>query len=113
MFLRNVTGFSIIPLRKCFTRATCCAWFSGVRFLWITPMPPSLAIAIAIWLSVTVSMAALMKGAFIAMLREKRVAVEASAGRKSAYRVSKVTSLNVNPSYLKEFINSAMYWLTI
>jgi len=50
----------------------------------MTPSPPSFAIAMAIWCSVTVSMAAEMKGRLTEMLRLNWEAVEASPGRKSA-----------------------------
>jgi hypothetical protein len=44
-------------------------------FLWMTPMPPAWAMAIAIGASVTVSMAAATSGMFSAMSRVNRVRV--------------------------------------
>ena len=58
----SVIGLTIIPLSERFTRSTSEAWSSIPRFLWMTPSPPSCAIAIAILDSVTVSMAALING---------------------------------------------------
>jgi len=55
---RTVIGSWMIPLSKRFTRATWRAWDSTVMFLWMMPMPPSCAIAIARRCSVTVSIAA-------------------------------------------------------
>ena len=43
------------------------------RFLWITPMPPFCAIAMAIGASVTVSIAAEISGMLSQMLRVRRV----------------------------------------
>ena len=53
------------------------------RFLWITPIPPCCAMAIAIGASVTVSIAALTTGMLMLTLRVKRVVVSVSAGRIS------------------------------
>ena len=50
----------------------------------MTPRPPSFAMAMAIRCSVTVSMAAEMKGRFREMFRLNWETVEASPGRKSA-----------------------------
>ena len=58
----------------------------------MTPMPPPRAMAIAMLDSVTVSIAALMNGALSVMREVRRVAVDASSGRKSAYCVTRVTS---------------------
>ena len=56
------------------------------------PMPPARAIAMAMGASVTVSMAADMKGMFISWRLVRRVLREVSSGRKSAYCVTRVTS---------------------
>lgn len=47
-------------------------WFSPIMFLWMMPIPPSLAIAIAISYSVTVSIAAETMGNLSGTFREKR-----------------------------------------
>ena len=52
------------PFSERFTISTCSACTSMLMFLWMTPMPPSLAMAIAMRYSVTVSMAALITGTF-------------------------------------------------
>ena len=52
-----VSGLTTMPNSNFFTRRTCAACSSAVRFLWITPMPPSCAMAIAMAASVTVSIA--------------------------------------------------------
>ena len=64
------------------TWSACC---STVRFLWITPMPPSIAIAIAIGASVTVSIAAERNGMLRRMREVRRVDRSVESGRKSAY----------------------------
>jgi hypothetical protein len=51
-----------------------------VRFLWITPIPPCLARAIAISDSVTVSIAALMTGIFNLIFFVKDVEQSTSFG---------------------------------
>ena len=75
-----VSGLTTMPDSNFFTwrtAAACCAWS---RFLWMTPMPPSWAIAIAIAPSVTVSMADDTSGTLRLMVRVKRVRVSASLG---------------------------------
>ena len=57
-------GFTIIPLSDLFTRSTSSDWASTDMFLWMIPIPPCCAIAMAILESVTVSMAALRRGMF-------------------------------------------------
>ena len=75
-----VTGFTTMPDSNFFTERTCAACSSAVRFLWITPMPPCCAIAIAMAPSVTVSMAADISGMFSEMPRVRRVLVSVSVG---------------------------------
>jgi hypothetical protein len=58
----TVMGFLITPLSYFLTAATSAAWRSMLMFLWMMPMPPSCAMAMASRASVTVSMAALMIG---------------------------------------------------
>ena len=65
----SVIGLTIIPLSERFTRSTSVACSSTDRFLWMTPMPPCCAIAMASSDSVTVSMAALASGTFSGMFR--------------------------------------------
>ena len=60
----SVTGSIIIPLSARFTFLTFMACCSIVMFLCKTPIPPSRAMAIAILLSVTVSIAAELIGTF-------------------------------------------------
>ncbi len=52
-----------------------------VRFLWIMPMPPSLAMAIASEDSVTVSIAELSSGILSVMRREILVSRDTDEGR--------------------------------
>lgn len=60
----SVMGSTIMPLSLRLTLRTISACASMSMFLWITPMPPSRAIATAMPVSVTVSIAALTKGMF-------------------------------------------------
>ena len=60
----SVTGSMIMPDSALFTALTLRACSSIVMFLCNTPIPPSRAMAIAIWLSVTVSIAAEIIGVF-------------------------------------------------
>ena len=53
-----MTGSVIIPLWLRLTFCTSAAWSSIDRLRWITPMPPSRAMAIAMRASVTLSIAA-------------------------------------------------------
>ena len=76
-----VSGSTTMPLSNFFTLRTCAACCSTVKFLWITPMPPACAIAIAIDASVTVSIAAETSGMFSQISRVSRVAVRTDAGR--------------------------------
>ena len=75
-----VSGFTTMPDSNFLTRRTWAACCSGVRFLWITPMPPSCAMAIAISASVTVSIAAEISGMFSVMPRVSRGAVLVAEG---------------------------------
>jgi hypothetical protein len=49
-------------------------------FLWITPIPPARAMAMAMSDSVTVSIAAEISGMWSGMSRENRLVVETSRG---------------------------------
>ena len=72
-----------MPFSARFTMATWRACSSIDMFLWITPIPPSRAMAMAMGASVTVSMAAVTKGMCSSMLREKRVVSDTVRGRTS------------------------------
>ena len=91
-FAWKQTGLAMRPFRWFLTRATCAACSSSSRFLWMHPMPPASAIAIAIGASVTVSIAADMNGIFIDVREVSFVSSDVSSGRKSAYCVTSVTS---------------------
>ena len=75
-----VSGFTTMPLSNFLTRRTCAACSATSRFLWITPIPPSCAIAIAIAASVTVSIADEISGICRLMVRVSRVRVLVSEG---------------------------------
>ena len=64
----SVTGSAIMPLSERFTLSTSSAWSAMERFLWMIPIPPARARAMARRASVTVSMAAERSG----MLRRSR-----------------------------------------
>ena len=87
-----------MPFSALLTIATCLACSSIDIFLWITPIPPSRAIAIAIGASVTVSIAAVTNGIFSSMFLENFVLSETSRGRTSEYAGTSSTSSNVSPS---------------
>ena len=70
-----------MPLSNFFTRRTCAACSAMVKFLWITPMPPCCAMAMAIAASVTVSIAAETSGMFSEIVRVSRVPVRTVVGR--------------------------------
>ena len=78
-----VIGSYIIPFSARLTLRTWWAWASIGMFLWMTPMPPWRAMAIASSASVTVSMAAETIGVLMGTLREKREATDTSRGRTS------------------------------
>jgi hypothetical protein len=70
----TVIGSLTTPDSKRLTAATWAACISAFMFLWMMPMPPSCARAIARRASVTVSMAADRRGRFRVMLRVNCVA---------------------------------------
>src|SRR5438876_2878764 len=94
----SVTGSTIIPLSERLTRSTCAHWSRIERFLWITPIPPSRASAMASSASVTVSIAALTTGMLSVIPREKRVRVSTSRGWTAAKPGTRRTSSNVRAS---------------
>ena len=59
-----VTGSTIIPLSDFLTFSTSVACRAILIFLWMIPTPPWRAMLMAVWYSVTVSMAALTMGIF-------------------------------------------------
>ncbi len=77
----TVMGSPMTPLSNFFTASTCPACSSAVMFLWMMPMPPSWAMAMASRRSVTVSMAAETSGMLRAMSRVRRVSRRASRGK--------------------------------
>ena len=82
-FMVNTTGSMIIPDSALLTILTLLACSFMVMFLCKTPMPPSCAIAMAILLSVTVSMAAEIMGTFSEIFLENREVIETSLGSTS------------------------------
>ena len=95
-----VIGFTTIPDSYFFTRRTSAAWATGSMFLWITPMPPASAMAMASALSVTVSMAAEMIGMRSSTARVRRVEVSASAGTMLERAGTSNTSSNASASWI-------------
>jgi hypothetical protein len=67
-------------------------------FLWITPIPPSRAMAIASVEAVTVSIADDTMGALRTMFLEKREVRSTSRGRTEEAAGRRRTSSNVSPS---------------
>ena len=74
-------GLTIMPLSDRLTRSTSDACSSSDRFLWMMPMPPCCAIAMASRDSVTVSIAALSSGTLTRMLRVTHEVTSTSLGR--------------------------------
>ena len=106
----NVTGFTMIPFALRFTLFTSSVWLSTVKFLWMMPIPPIFAKAIAMACSVTVSIGELSSGMFSRILSVRRVLTSTSDGTTSLYRGSSKTSSNVIAVYL---IRSSMCLLPI
>lgn len=98
---RIVTGSVTMPFSERLTRSTCsaCSWTDRLRCS--TPRPPWRAIAMAIRLSVTVSMAADSSGMRTSMLRVSRLVVSASEGMTSVSPGRRSTSSKVRPSMAK------------
>ena len=92
----SVIGLTIMPLSDRFTRSTSDACSSIDRFLWMTPMPPCCAIAIASRDSVTVSIAALRSGTLTRMLRVIQDETSTSLGSTCECRGTSSTSSNVS-----------------
>ncbi|MBA7664114.1 hypothetical protein ES703_72165 [subsurface metagenome] len=94
----NVTGSRITPCSERLTLATSRFCASTERFLWIMPIPPSWASAIASAASVTVSIAAETIGIFIVILSVNCVRASAWLGTKSLWAGNSSTSSKVIPS---------------
>ena len=75
-----VSGFTTMPDSNFLTRRTCAACSAMSRFLWITPMPPSCAITMAMAPSVTVSIADEISGMCRLMVRVSLARVLTLAG---------------------------------
>src|SRR5467141_1225191 len=101
-----VIGSRSTPDSKRLTLATstACAW--GVRFLWMMPMPPSCAMAMASRASVTVSMAADTRGMFSSSLRVRRVFRETSRGRTREWAGRRRTSSKVSAFWITRMSDS-------
>ena len=88
----------ITPFSERFTLSTSSACASIDIFLWMIPIPPCLAIAIAMRCSVTVSMLALIIGMFNVILLVNLVVRSTMFGVTSEYAGTSSTSSNVIPS---------------
>ena len=89
------------PFSERLTISTCSAWSSIGILLWMTPMPPSRAIAMAMRYSVTVSMAALIMGVLSRMVLVRFVDRSMSGGRTLLSAGTSSTSSKVRPSPTK------------
>ena len=94
----TVRGSRITPASYFFTCDTSLAWRSGLMFLWMMPMPPWAAMAIARRASVTVSMAAEISGILSLMRRVRRVFRLTSRGKTWERAGTNNTSSNVRAS---------------
>ena len=92
-------GSTITPFSERFTLSTSSACCSIVIFLWMIPIPPSLAIAIAMRESVTVSIAAVMIGVLSLMFLVRFVPSLIMLGVTSDFAGISSTSSNVSPSF--------------
>ena len=93
-----VKGSLTTPLSYFLTKRTSRSCFSTLMFLWITPSPPSCAIAIARRASVTVSMADDTSGIFNAIERVKLDSRLTDLGRTVECAGRSRTSSNVKAS---------------
>ena len=94
----NEKGSVMTPFSERFTLSTSSACVSMDMFLWITPMPPCRAIAIAMRCLVTVSMAALIMGMFSVIAFVSFVVNVIMSGVTSEYWGTNRTSSKVIPS---------------
>src|SRR5688572_12274441 len=90
-----VIGSLTMPLSKRLTFVTSAACARGDMFLWMMPIPPSWAMAIASRASVTVSMAEDTTGMLRPMLRVSRVLRLTSRGRTVEWAGTRRTSSKV------------------
>ena len=88
----TVIGSRMTPASNFLTLATSAACCSRLRFLWMMPMPPSWAMAMARRASVTVSMAADRIGSFSFRSRVNRVSRLTSLGRMVEWAGTSETS---------------------
>mmetsp|Transcript_113457 Transcript_113457/g.197037 ORF Transcript_113457/g.197037 Transcript_113457/m.197037 type:complete len:246 (+) Transcript_113457:1037-1774(+) len=93
----RTTGSSMKPWRNLLTLRTISACSSAVLLLCRIPTPPSWAMAIAIWCSVTVSMGELTNGVFSVMFLVRRQSVPTRSAGKSMKPGSRRMSLYVRP----------------
>ncbi|OIQ63674.1 hypothetical protein GALL_547840 [mine drainage metagenome] len=91
-----VMGSRSTPDSKRLTRATSAAWALALKFLWMMPIPPSCAMAMASRDSVTVSIAAETRGILREILRVRRVARLVSLGNTWEYAGTNSTSSKVS-----------------
>jgi len=94
----SVTGSTMIPFSLRLTFSTSRAWAAGGMFLWMIPIPPSCASAIARAASVTVSIGADTSGMCRRMLLVRLVAVSTSRGTTAERAGISRTSSKVMPS---------------
>ena len=87
-----------------FTFLTSLTCFFTSKFLWIIPKPPAFAIAIAILLSVTVSIAEDKSGILSFKNLVSLILVSTSDGNTSEYLGAKVTSSKVSASFIGTII---------
>ena len=103
------TGSEITPLSYFLTFTTSLAWSSTDKFLWMIPIPPSWAIAMASSDSVTVSMAADNNGIFNWIFDVSCVFKQASDGRILEWLGTSRTSSNVKASWITFSILTSLY----
>ncbi len=94
----TVTGSTIIPDSERLTLSTSWAWTAIGMFLWMMPIPPSWARAMARRASVTVSMAADTIGTLREMPFVRRVETSTWEGRTSDFWGTSRTSSKVSAS---------------
>ena len=100
-----VMGSTIMPLSDFLTLSTSRVCLSMLMLRWMNPIPPSRAMQMAVWDSVTVSMAALTMGMFMMMLFVRLVLVSTSLGRivdsaGTSSRSSKVKAIFISWSIM-------------
>ena len=93
-------GSVITPFSDLLTLSTSSACSSIDIFLWMIPIPPCLAIAIAILCSVTVSIPALISGMLSLIVFVNLVETSIELGTTLAYAGISSTSSNVIPSLI-------------